>query len=1753
MELTDGRISEFGYCFYTPQEIRSLSVLEISSDATFDRFTNRGIDGGLHDMALGPCNEKDICAHCGLGYVQCPGHMGHIEFFKPVYNPLLFDLVVRLLKSFCFSCFRIYNVDLLSACLELLGLPDILLPSKPKPSEIEDLRSLPSAELRKTAIRAMSTRPRIPCRNCSSKAWIPKHINHQQIVMRPVSDSRNSRFTGVNKYNVGDGDTEHEPGELECWAAIEAQLLCDKATSRPVVSFEDSTSQTTRIEFDDIAESVRERLKEISSGQQKEAFSSPELVRDMLRCVWLQDSSILRIIFPFLHAASAKFHYATDVCFMEVMPVSPSFCRWPRMVNGMAYEHPATALFSRVINRAIALRQIAEYLKENDLVGPQGLSKTSDVVSAAKQAQLSTVDGAAGHKISPTLMTAERATAALHASVIFLQAAVNAVYDVNISVLPTGFESRTRNATTVPLPGLKQRLEKKQGLFRMHMMGKRVNYACRSVISPDPNLRVFEVGVPLFIALKLTFPEPVTAHSIGKLRRLVRTGPDVYPGAIVVQMPDGSKQIIPPGNSEPAVARRLTMSKRLAIPQTGVHDGMPMIVHRHLEDGDYLVMNRQPTLHRPSIQAHRVRIIQAPGAKTLRLHYAICKAYNADFDGDEMNGHFPQTYQAKSEMTQLAAVPYQYLAPKDGSPLGGLIQDHVIAAVKLTTRDRFFDQDEYLDLVYNALYASVAEDGCLPDVILLPPAILKPSRLWTGKQVVSTLLMNVAPAGLPQLNAHIEGRRTKVELWAGVPFSRARILSDVDLVVVGGYLASGLLDKAHIGSASGGLVHCFYEAYGACAASQLLSGISRMADRFLKIASFTMSLADIMLNEKADKDRRKRFRKMQDLGLCAFADAFGLTADSLTEEKVQTLYRRAHFASTTDEIYGGKLAALDRAVKDRIKHSQDAVCDSSIPSGLYTPFPANSLQLMVHVGAKGGMVNAQQMSVALGQIELEGRRVPLMLSGRTLPSFPPYDVRPRAGGMCTHRFLTSMPPQELFFHSMAGRDGLIDTACKTSRSGYLQRSLIKHLEDLSVQYDGTVRDSGGGVIQFRYGDDGLDVCQSAFLKPAGINFFAENAELLTERWRCPNDPEVYQKMAENNPLSPDLAQKVDEVAVNRLNVLQMSLSTKKLAHLQKRRERAQRKLTEADYKTGLPDPPCTLAGDLRTIVTAKVIQGQVPPGEPVGLLAAQSIGEPSTQMTLNTFHFAGRGEMNVTLGIPRLREVLMAGSSVIATPCMEVPILPNPVAKAKAEHIARGMYKLRLTEVIKLPLGVEVDYSSDSCSLTFNLLPLSAYEARTNVRPQRIIRFFERVLFVDLSKRLAQELKDQGKSNAIASFNLRALARQQQAEWQDDGDEAGGRPGVGHDEWGENDGAEAVRRRRLEAEDEADPEVGARSGRNNANGEVIDEDDDEVAELREIGVDPEAAAAAEDQEAVGGDDDAAETWQDVGSSASANLLNKKANLPTPSKVKEVTEASGAEAIELERGEDDEEQGEELVFDNDADDGAQGSVKGLDQSRISFVKSLHHRFTDYSYDTQQPPSWVKLTISMFDPKDGRISIDLRTLVQRIVGRSVVSSVPNIRQAFIDKTDPLKWILRVEGVNVPELYRYGDVFDLTQLYTNHVHVMQEHFGVEAARASLQREISGVFDHYGIYVNPRHLGLVADYLTKTGLYRSFNRRTMDFHPSPMQRMTFETATSVLKSVIQEDLVESTVSPSGSIVPGQLTHGYGTTCFDLLTQLTI
>jgi DNA-directed RNA polymerase I subunit RPA1 len=229
------------------------------------------------------------------------------------------------------------------------------------------------------------------------------------------------------------------------------------------------------------------------------------------------------------------------------------------------------------------------------------------------------------------------------------------------------------------------------------------------------------------------------------LKQLVLNGPDIYPGACLVEYGNGNIVRLQGKNYE----SRLAIAKQLLTPESSNDNSLDIkIVHRHLKNGDVLLFNRQPTLHRPSVMGHKARVLQ--NEKTLRMHYSNCKAYNADFDGDEMNAHLPQNEIARSEALNLLLSPQHYLVPKDGTPLGGLIHDHVVSGVALTMRGRFFNKSDYQMLVYNS-FSSLNRQ-----IILLPPTIIKPEMMWTGKQVISTLLLNLLPNEKPALN--LEGK-----------------------------------------------------------------------------------------------------------------------------------------------------------------------------------------------------------------------------------------------------------------------------------------------------------------------------------------------------------------------------------------------------------------------------------------------------------------------------------------------------------------------------------------------------------------------------------------------------------------------------------------------------------------------------------------------------------------------------------------------------------------------------------------------------------------------------------------------------------------------------------------------------------------------------------------------------------------------------------------------------------------------------------
>lgn len=678
-----------------------------------------------------------------------------------------------------------------------------------------------------------------------------------------------------------------------------------------------------------------------------------------------------------------------------------------------------------------------------------------------------------------------------------------------------------------------------------------------------------------------------------------------------------------------------------------------------------------------------------------------------------MNCHFPQSDLGRAEAKFIAQTDLQFIAPTDGSPLRGLIQDHVVGGVQLTKKDTFLNREEYQQLLFAAL-ASLPRLELIrsnADIELLPPALIKPRELWTGKQVISTLL-NHLRKGNDRDGAHHEAfpglsteRKTKTP---AVAFGEAN--EEHRVLIRDGELLRGVLDKAAFGSTDFSLVHAVYEAYGPAKAGLLLNALGRLFTAYIQFYhGHSCRMEDLVLTAKSDDERRALVQRAYTVGsraAQAWANSEGgkVPIEIKNEDRALKPYENASAAAKINRLLSGSegkdnAAALDGFMMSKLNPLASDIVKTCLPKGLAVPFPKNSFGVMVTTGAKGSIVNQSQVTCALGQQALEGRRVPRLASGRTLPSFAPYDVNPRADGFVMDRFLTGVRPQEYYFHCMAGREGLVDTAVKTSRSGYLQRCLVKHLEELKVSYDFTVRNGEGGVVQFLYGEDGLDPTKASYLdcSEASFTYIARNHESLSRQNAALPGTSIS--------MASDIAKRVQAInsGVVKFEVGDF-VKARKLrtgsewkhgalclgwhdATIQKVRKNAVDIKYVNDGKTekgvplsidmigakGLsnhctivkaasPDPllaspdPSTRLGSyggciservaeaatsalnensrvkeaiksvkldkdaFGSLVAAKYGASLCAPGEAVGSIAAQGVGEPSTQMTLNTFH-----------------------------------------------------------------------------------------------------------------------------------------------------------------------------------------------------------------------------------------------------------------------------------------------------------------------------------------------------------------------------------------------------------------------------------------------------------------------------------------------------------------------------------------------------
>ena len=582
-----------------------------------------------------------------------------------------------------------------------------------------------------------------------------------------------------------------------------------------------------------------------------------------------------------------------------------------------------------------------------------------------------------------------------------LQYHVTTFFNNKVSQIPPA-RHRTRRA----LKTLAQRIGGKEGRFRYNLAGKRVNFCARAVISPDPNIKINEVGVPLKVANELTITESVTEWNIKWIKELVKNQ-GVYPSA---------KYVITEEN------RRRKITDETV--DTILEEIVPgWIIERQLVNGDIVMFNRQPSLHRLSMMGHIVKIL--PG-DTFRINPLVCVSYNADFDGDEMNMHVPQTEEARAETRNILLLDNQIITPRYGSSIIGITYDSLLANF-LLTKNMLLNKSQVSDLI-----TSIDYDKELPK----PDETKKGEKLWTGRQIFSLVLPK-------DLDFETEG-----QVFSGGKLRMSKF------IVKKGRLIQGVADKKQIGAEGGKLLHKVHQQYGNTQVAELINKLNALGLAVSKMLGYTVSMSDLDIPE-AQKHQVADTLKKADIEAEGVIQEFKKSKIIAMPGKTVKETFEAHMLKTLNNARNTMADAISGVVKENTTLVQSA-----------------------HAGSGDKVLNIALMSGFVGQQALRGERINFGYTHRTLPHFKINDLSPNAHGFIRNGYAKGMDPIELFFNAIVGRDSLMDTAMRTPKSGYLQRRLINALQDLKIDYDGTVRDSGRSIIQFKYGGDGIDVSKS---------------------------------------------------------------------------------------------------------------------------------------------------------------------------------------------------------------------------------------------------------------------------------------------------------------------------------------------------------------------------------------------------------------------------------------------------------------------------------------------------------------------------------------------------------------------------------------------------------------------------------------------------------------------------------------------------
>lgn len=837
-----------------------------------------------------------------------------------------------------------------------------------------------------------------------------------------------------------------------------------------------------------------------------------------------------------------------------------------------------------------------------------------------------------------------------------LQHNVSAFMDNEIRGMPQVTQRSGR-----PLKTITQRLKGKEGRIRGNLMGKRVDFSARTVITADPNLGIHQVGVPRSVAMNLTVPVKVTAFNVAELSKLVANGPTQHPGAKHIIRNDGTR-----------IDLRYVKNKSELLLAHG------WVVERQLRDDDIILFNRQPSLHKMSIMGHRVKVLDW---STFRLNLSCTSPYNADFDGDEMNLHVPQSLPARAEAELMMLSSRVIVSGQSNRPIMGIVQDSLLAVQKMSKRGVFIEKD----LVMNILMWVTQWNGRIPI-----PAIMKPKELWTGKQMLSVIIPKIT------MTSSANNPPPK-DAATGKTMPNTFNMYDNKVTIIDGELVEGIICKKTIGSGMGGLIHTAWLDAGWEDTARFMIQVQQMVNHWILQCSFSIGATDAV----ADPATMRQIESTIDKA----------------KKQVQDLVRQGQLGEL--EIQPGR--TMIESFEQLVNKVLNTARDHSGKSAQSALDETNSVKAMVTAGSKGSFINISQIIACVGQQNVEGKRIPYGFKKRTLPHFSKDDIGSESRGFVENSYLRGLSPQEFFFHAMGGREGLIDTACKTAETGYIQRRLVKAMETVMARYDGTLRTSNGQIVQFLYGEDGMD---AVWIERQNFDSLTLTRSEFNKRFHidtsdpefgyddqgipylepdviedCRREPEIQimldrevetlrddQTMLRLIMKNREPGRESDESSYAPGNVLRVIKNALRQFRVDRSKASDMHPKDVINIVNGLLDRLIVVVGDdplsleaqtnattlyrilIRSLLSSKRVLrdfrlskaalewvvgevetrfniAMVNPGEMAGVLAAQSIGEPATQMTLNTFHYAGVSAKNVTLGVPRLKEIINVAKS----------------------------------------------------------------------------------------------------------------------------------------------------------------------------------------------------------------------------------------------------------------------------------------------------------------------------------------------------------------------------------------------------------------------------------------------------------------------------------------------------------------------------